>query len=52
MSADGDYTHAVTAVKKHGKKVFAVSAGYGYQLGCTVDAFIHIDARWMSGCYQ
>ncbi|MBI4951230.1 MAG: NYN domain-containing protein [Myxococcales bacterium] len=52
LSADGDYTHAVHSVRKHGKKVFAVSAGHGYQLGTAVDAFIPIDSKWLATCYR
>jgi uncharacterized LabA/DUF88 family protein len=51
LSADGDYTHAVTIAKKCNKRVFAVSAGYGHQLASVVDRFIRIDSNWLAQCY-
>lgn len=52
LSADGDFTPAVNAVRSHGKKVFAVSAGHGAQLAAVVNAFIHVDAGWFDDCYD
>jgi uncharacterized LabA/DUF88 family protein len=52
LSADGDFTPAVQAVRAHAKKVFAVSASHGAQLAAAVDAFIRIDAAWVGDCYQ
>jgi len=49
-SADGDYTHAVTAVRAHGKKVFAVSASYEAQLAASVDSYIHLRSAWFDDC--
>lgn len=51
LSADGDYTHAVRFVRSKGKKVFAVSASRGAQLASVVNAFIRIDAGWLTGCF-
>jgi uncharacterized LabA/DUF88 family protein len=50
LSADGDYTHAVSAVRAHGKKVFAVSASHGAQLAASVDSYIHLRPSWFSDC--
>ena len=52
LSADGDYTHAVTSVRERGKKVFAVSASHGAQLAAAVNSFIRINAAWFADCYQ
>lgn len=51
LSADGDFTHAVSAVRAHDKKVFAVSAQHGAQLAASVNSFIHIDGAWLHDCY-
>jgi uncharacterized LabA/DUF88 family protein len=51
LSADGDYTHAVTFVRSKGKRVFALSAQSGAQLAAVVDTFIRIDAAWVKDCY-
>ena len=51
LSADGDYTHAVSAVRAHDKKVFAVSASHGAQLAGAVNSFIRVDAAWLGDCY-
>jgi uncharacterized LabA/DUF88 family protein len=50
LSADGDYTHATSAVRAHKKKMFAASASYGAQLAREVDAYIHLPASWFSDC--
>jgi uncharacterized LabA/DUF88 family protein len=50
LSADGDYTHAASAVRAHGKKVFAVSASHGAQLAASVDSYIHLRPAWFSDC--
>jgi uncharacterized LabA/DUF88 family protein len=52
LSADGDFTHAASVVREHGKKVFAVSAGNGAQLARAVDSFIRIDRAWLADCYS
>jgi uncharacterized LabA/DUF88 family protein len=51
LSADGDYTHAVQAVRAHNKKVYAASASNGAQLAAAVNAFIKVDSGWLAGCY-
>jgi len=51
LSADGDFTHAVSVVRAHHKKVFAVSASNGAQLAAAVNTFIRVDASWFAGCY-
>ena len=52
LSADGDYTHAVEAVRTHGKKVFAVAAGPGAALGRVVNSFIHVKSTWFEDCFD
>lgn len=51
FSADGDFTPAVEAVRELGKKVYAVSAGYGAKLASRVNAFIRVDEGWLSDCF-
>jgi uncharacterized LabA/DUF88 family protein len=52
LSADGDYTHAVAAVRSHDKKVFAASTQYGTQLAGSVNSFIKIESSWLDDCYS
>jgi uncharacterized LabA/DUF88 family protein len=52
LSADGDFTHAVEAVRRHGKKVFAVAAGPGAALAKVVNSFIRVDAAWLNDCFE
>ncbi|MDX2206075.1 MAG: NYN domain-containing protein [Gemmatimonadales bacterium] len=51
LSADGDFTPAVEAVRRHGKRVYAVSAGSGAQLARAVNSFIRVDSKWLSDCF-
>ena len=51
LSADGDYTPAVEAVRRLGKKVYAVSPLRGAQLAKAVNTFINIPAHWLADCY-
>ena len=51
LSADGDYTPAVKAVKEGGRKVYAVSPAPGAQLAAVVDTFIRLDKGWFADCY-
>ena len=51
LSADGDFTPAVEAVRAAGKRVYAVSPSHGAQLGASVDSFIHLDPAWFGDCY-
>lgn len=52
LSADGDFTPAVAAVRFHGKRVYAVSAGPGAQLASAVNSFIRIDGLWLADCFD
>lgn len=42
LSADGDFTPAVTAAKKMGKRVFVATPAPGAQLAAVADAFIRL----------
>lgn len=50
LSADGDFTPAVEAVRACGKTVFAVSASHGARLRQACNAFIRIDRAWLDDC--
>jgi len=52
LSADGDYTHAVSAVRGLGKKVFAVSPSPGAQLAAVVNSFLRLRRDWFDDCYK
>jgi uncharacterized LabA/DUF88 family protein len=52
LSADGDYTPAVEAVRAMNKKVYAVSLMSGAQLAGVVNTFIKLPASWFSDCYR
>jgi len=52
LSADGDYTHAVAAVRSLGKKVYAVSPSPGAQLAAAVNSFIRLTSDWFADCYK
>lgn len=52
LTADGDYTPAVNAVREHGKKVYVASCNRGAQLAARADSFIRLDAAWFSDCYR
>jgi len=51
LSADGDFTPAVEAVRKRGKKVFALSPASGAKLAAVVDDYIRLRADWFVGCW-
>ena len=51
LSADGDFTPAVTAVRGLGKKVFAASPAYGAQLKGSVNTFIRLAPEWFADCF-
>lgn len=51
LSADGDYTPAVAAARRLGKKVYAASPLSGFQLAQAANTFIHLPASWFAGCY-
>lgn len=52
LSADGDYTPAVEAVRKLGKRVYAASPLSGAQLARVVNSFIRLQAAWFDDCYR
>jgi uncharacterized LabA/DUF88 family protein len=52
LSADGDYTHAVAAVRSLGKKVYAASPLSGAQLAAAVDTFIRLPGLWFDECFD
>lgn len=52
LSADGDFTPAVEAVRYHNKRVYAVSAGSGAQLASAANSFIRIDGQWLAECFD
>lgn len=52
LSADGDLTPAVRAVRGRNKKVYGVSPAYGAQLGAAVNSFIRLDRAWFQDCYS
>ena len=51
LSADGDFTPAVEAVRSLNKKVYAASPQRGAQLASVVNSFIPLDSAWFSDCY-
>ena len=51
LSADGDFVPAVQAVRQLGKKVFAASPAFGYELGRVVDNFIPQRRDWFLGLF-
>lgn len=51
LSADGDYTPAVVAVKAKGKSVIAVAPGPGAELARVADTFIRVDKEWFNDCF-
>jgi len=52
LSADGDYTPAVDAVRALAKKVYAASPLQGAQLAARVNRFIPLDSGWFADCYH
>jgi uncharacterized LabA/DUF88 family protein len=52
LTADGDYTPAVEAVRKLGKKVYAACPLSGAQLAKAVNSFIHLQRDWFDDCYR
>lgn len=51
LSADGDFTPALDAVRSLNKKVYAASPLHGAQVAAAVNAFIRLDAPWFNDCY-
>ncbi len=52
LSADGDFTPAVTAAQRLGKKVYAASPSQGAQLAAAVTAYIPLTREWFDDCYR
>jgi len=52
MSADGDYTPAVEAVRAYGRNLYAVSPLQGAQLASVANTFIRLDPSWFADCYR
>lgn len=52
LSADGDFTPAVEAVRAHGKKVYIVSPASGAQLAAVANSFIKLKRDWFDDCYR
>jgi uncharacterized LabA/DUF88 family protein len=51
LSADGDYTPAVAAVRRLNKKVYAACPLPGAQLGRAVNSFIPLQSSWFDDCF-
>lgn len=51
LSADGDYTPAVHAVRRHGRRVFSATTAACAQLAAAVDKHIPLDRGWFEDCY-
>jgi uncharacterized LabA/DUF88 family protein len=52
LTADGDYTPAVDAVRQLGKKVYAASCVRGARLAQAVHSFIYLPPAWFDDCYR
>jgi uncharacterized LabA/DUF88 family protein len=52
LSADGDFTPAVRAVRAHNKKVYAASPARGAKLASAVNTYIPLRATWFLDCYD
>ncbi len=50
LSADGDFTPAVAAVRGLGKKVYAASPEPGAELAAAVNSYIRLTRDWLLGC--
>ena len=51
LSADGDFTPAVEAVRAHAKKVYCPSPASGAQLAAVANSFIRLPLDWFDDCY-
>jgi hypothetical protein len=51
LTADGDYTPAVQAVRDLKKKVYAASCQSGARLAGAVNSFIPLQRSWFADCY-
>jgi uncharacterized LabA/DUF88 family protein len=52
LSADGDFTPLVEAVRSLDKKVHGASPGPAAQLAAVVNAFIPLSREWFIDCYR
>lgn len=52
LSADGDFTPAVQAVRVLGKKVYCVSPLFSAALKSASNAFIPLPKEWFNDCYK
>lgn len=52
LSADGDFTPVIEAVRAHGKKVMVASPGYSSHLQRVANVFIPLPAIWFADCYR
>lgn len=52
LSADGDFTPAVQAVRRLSKKVYATSCLPGARLASVVNSFIRLKKDWFDDCYR
>lgn len=50
LTADGDYTPAVVAVRELGKKVYCASPARGAQLAAAANCYIPLEANFFSDC--
>ncbi|HSQ58981.1 MAG TPA: NYN domain-containing protein [Acidobacteriota bacterium] len=51
LSADGDYTPAIDAVRGLGKKVFAASPGPCKRLSLAANSYIRLKRDWFNSCF-
>ena len=52
LSADGDLTPAVEAVRAKGKKVFVASPSSGARLAAACNSYIRLPRAWFTGMYR
>jgi uncharacterized LabA/DUF88 family protein len=52
LSADGDFTPAVHAVRSQGKQVYAASPARGARLAAAVNTYIPLRTGWFVDCYH
>jgi uncharacterized LabA/DUF88 family protein len=52
LSADGDFTPAVAAVRAHEKKVYTASPAAGAQLASVANSYIRLPRDWFDDCYR
>lgn len=51
LTADGDYTPAVEAVRQLGKRVYVASPSTGAQLAAAANMYIPLKRDWFSDCW-